>query len=162
MESNELESLMGSAEQVFEREARNVEDHLDVSSAALLQLRKACRLLQAAERLHEKGYYTLGIEAAFVSIERTIEFRLLEQEVFESDTLPQNHTDVYESGANLGLYSEAFQMRLVDLWKDYRSKTYYRNGLASAKRADCMTELARELHRHVLGFPQQGHECVCD
>lgn len=49
MESNELQSLMERAEQVFEREARNVEAHLDVSSAALLQLRKACRLLQAAE-----------------------------------------------------------------------------------------------------------------
>lgn len=162
MESNELRSLMQRAEQVFEREAREVEDHLDVSSAALLQLRKACRLLQAAEELHTQGYYTLGVEAAFVSIERTIEFRLLEQEIYESDTLPQNHIDVYESGADIGLYSEEFEMGLIDLWKDYRSKTYYRDGLASAERADCMTDLARELHRHVLGFSQQGYECVCD
>lgn len=69
---------------------------------------------------------------------------------------------MYESGADLGLYSEAFEMGLIDLWKDYRSKTYYRDGLASAERADCMTDLARELHRHVLGFSQQGYECVCD
>lgn len=161
MESNELESLMERAERVFEREARNVEDHLDVSSAALLQLRKACRLLQAAERLHRDGYYTLGIEAAFVSMERTVEFRLLEQGIFDSDTLPQNHTDVYETGADEGLYSEEFQTRLEDLWKDYRSKTYYRDGLASAERAERVSDLARELHRHVLGFSSQGHECVC-
>lgn len=162
MESNELESLLERAERTFEREARTVEDHLDVSSAALLQLRKACRLLQAAERLREEGYYTVGIESAFVSMERTVEFRLLEQEVFESDDLPQNHTDVYESGADVGLYSEEFQRRLEELWKDYRSKTYYRDGLASANRADRTNALARELHRHVVGFSQQGYECVCD
>lgn len=162
MESKELQSLMESAERVFERDARNVEDHLDVSSAALLQLRKACRLLQAAEQLHQSGYYTLGIEAAFVSMERTVEFRLLEQGVFSSDRLPQNHTDVYESGANLGLYSEEFRMQLEDLWKDYRSKTYYRDGYATSDRAEQMMRLARELHRHVLGFSQQGHECVCE
>lgn len=162
MESNELESLLERTERIFEREARDVEDHLDVSSAALLQLRKACRLLQAGERLHEEGYYTLGIEAAFASMERTIEFRLLEEGIFDADTLPQNHADVYESGVDVGLYSEEFRTRLEDLWRDYRSKTYYRDGLASADRANHMTDLARELHRHVLGFSRQEYECVCD
>ena len=58
----------------FDRQPTEIESGLDVDDAALLQLRKACRLLSGAEALHEANYHTLVIEASFVAIERTIEF----------------------------------------------------------------------------------------
>lgn len=50
-----------------------------MDDVALLQLRKACRLLSGATALRDEAYYTLVVEASVVAIERTIEFRLLER-----------------------------------------------------------------------------------
>ncbi|MFW6376668.1 MAG: hypothetical protein ACOC0F_01715, partial [archaeon] len=55
MEGSEIEALLDSTREVFERRPKNVEDGLDVSSPAMLQLRKACRLLVAANALVERG-----------------------------------------------------------------------------------------------------------
>ena len=65
-----------------------------VSDSVTLQLRKACRLLDAAGFLLDRnGHFTIIIEASFVSIERSIHFYVEEKGY---DVAGQRHTEVYE------------------------------------------------------------------
>ncbi|ADB63093.1 hypothetical protein Htur_4275 (plasmid) [Haloterrigena turkmenica DSM 5511] len=161
MSSTRIEQLIGNAQAAFDRRPADVEPGLDVEDAALLQLRKACRLLAGAEALHDAAYYTLVIEASFVAIERTVEFRLLERGTMEPDDLPGTHPGVYREAAAVGIFSEPAAEDLADLWRNHRAKTYYQDGLASAERAQAMYTLASEIHAFVIGRSSQGHECRC-
>ncbi|AWB28741.1 hypothetical protein [Halococcoides cellulosivorans] len=162
MSSTEIERLVEAAHAAFDRRPTEVETGLDVDSGSLLQLRKGCRLLDGAETLREDGYYTIVIEASFVAIERTIEFRLLERGRTQPSDLPGTHPGVYREAASAGIVSEETANDLADLWRDHRAKTYYRDGLATADRADAMLALAHELHAFVVGRSRHGHECRCD
>lgn len=71
---DDIKPELSTAAEAFRRGEQTTEAGLDVKSADLIQLRKACRLLSGAGRLLEDGYYTLTIEAAFTSIERTLLF----------------------------------------------------------------------------------------
>lgn len=161
MSSTRIDQLIDEAQAAFDRRPTAIEPGLEVEDAALLQLRKACRLLAGADALHEAEYYTLGIEAAFVAIERTVEFRLLERGTMEPDDLPGTHLGVYREAASVGIVAESTAEELADLWRDHRAKTYYQDGLASAERARAMAALATELHDFVVGRSSQGHECLC-
>lgn len=161
MSSTRIEHLINEAQAAFDRQPTDIEPGLDVSDAALLQLRKACRLLAGAEALHDAEYYTLVIEASFVAIERTVEFRLLERGTMEPDDLPGTHPGVYREAAAVGIFAESMAADLADLWRDHRAKTYYQDGLASANRAQAMYVLASEIHAFVIGRSSQGHECLC-
>ena len=125
MSSTRIEQLLDDAQAAFDQRPTNIETGLDVSDAALLQLRKACRLLAGAEALQEEGYYTLVIEASFVAIERTVEFRLLERGTMEPTELPGTHPGVYGEAVATGIFSESMANGLADLWRDHRAKTYY-------------------------------------
>lgn len=162
MSSTRIEQLLDDAQAAFDQRPTNIETGLDVSDAALLQLRKACRLLAGAEALQEEGYYTLVIEASFVAIERTVEFRLLERGTMEPTDLPGTHPGVYGEAAATGIFSESMANDLADLWRDHRAKTYYQDGLAAAERAETMYELAKEVHEFVVGRSSRGHECRCE
>jgi hypothetical protein len=162
MSSTRIEQLVDEVQVAFDALPTDIEQGLDVDDAALLQLRKACRLLAGAGDLRDAGYYTLVIEASFVAIERTVEFRLLEQGETEPDDLPGTHPGVYREAATIGLFSESTADDLADLWRDHRAKTYYQDGLATATRAEKLYELAREVHAFVVGRSPQGHECVCE
>lgn len=137
------------------------EAELDPTQPALTQLRKACRLLDACRvlRTHD-GYHTSVIELSFGAIERTIQFYILDS---TTDTLGayQRHEAVYERGAELNLYSMTVKDQLLQLWRENRSATYYRNTVATAEQADAMFTLAVELHRSVCERAQQAHECRC-
>jgi hypothetical protein len=161
MSSTRIEALIDEVQAAFDRRPTDIEAGLDVEDAALLQLRKACRLLAGAEALQDASYYTLVIEASFVAIERTVEFRLLERGTMQPDDLPGTHPGVYREAAAAGVFGEPMAADLADLWRDHRAKTYYQDGLASAARADAMYELATELHAYVTGRSRQGHECIC-
>ncbi|QSG14228.1 hypothetical protein [Halapricum desulfuricans] len=161
MSSTRIEQLVDDAQAAFDRRPTDIEPGLDVSSAALLQLRKACRLLAGADALQEQGYYTLVIEASFVTMERTVEFRLLERGKMEPTDLPGTHPGVYGEAASAGIFSETMANDLADLWRDHRAKTYYQDGLAAAERAASMYALAQEVHEFVVGRSSQGHECLC-
>ena len=132
-----------------------------MSDPALLQLRKACRLLAGAEALQAQGYYTLVIEASFVAMERTVEFRLLERGTMEPADLPGTHPGVYRAAAAAGIFDKSMADDLADLWRDHRAKTYYQDGLAAAERAETMHALAKEVHALVVSRSSQGHECLC-
>jgi hypothetical protein len=162
MSSTRIEQLVDDAQAAFDRRPADIESGLDVSDPAVLQLRKACRLLAGADTLWEHGYYTLVIESAFVAIERTVEFRLLERGTMEPTDLPGTHPGVYHEAATAGIFTEATAEDLADLWRDHRAKTYYQDGLAAAERAETMHALAREVHTFVVGRSSQGHECLCE
>lgn len=162
MSSTRIEQLLNDAQAAFDRRPTDIESGLDVSDAALLQLRKACRLLAGAEALQEQGYYTLVIEASFVAMERTVEFRLLDRGTMEPADLPGTHPGVYREAASAGFFSESMADDLADLWRDHRAKTYYQDGLAAAERAETMYALAQEVHAFVVGRSPQGHECLCE
>jgi HEPN domain-containing protein len=161
MSSTEIARLIDQAEQSFDAPPEAVETGLEIQDAALLQLRKACRLLASADQHLEGGYYTLVIEASFVAIERSIEFRLLERGNLEPRALPGSHTTVYREAAQVGVLSEESADQLADLWRNHRAKTCYQDGLATRERAQRLHDLATEIHRFVVGRSDQGHECLC-
>ena len=162
MSSTRIAQLLDDAQAAFDRIPNDIESGLDVSDPALLQLRKACRLLAGAEALQEQGYYTLVIEASFVAMERTVEFRLLERGTMEPADLPGTHPGVYREAASAGIFDESMASDLADLWRDHRAKTYYQDGLAAAERAETIYALAQEVHAFFVGRSLQGHECLCE
>lgn len=162
MSSTRIEHLVDQVQASFDRRPTEIEPGLDVEDAALLQLRKACRLLAGAESLRSDGYYTLVVEASFVAIERTVEFRLLDRGTTEPDDLPGSHPGVYREAASVGIFAESVAEDLADLWRDHRAKTYYQDGLATAERAEKTDALASEIHAFVVGRSARGHECLCD
>lgn len=162
MSSTRIEQLIDDVQAAFDRRPAEIESGLDVEDAALLQLRKACRLLAGAEALRDAQYYTLVIEASFVAIERTVEFRLLERGTMQPDALPGTHPGVYREAAATGVFAESMAEDLADLWREHRAKTYYQDGLASADRAEVMYALASEIHAYIIGRSRQGHECLCN
>lgn len=161
MSSTRIEQLIDDVQAAFDRRPTKIESGLDVEDAALLQLRKACRLLTGAEALRDANYYTLVIEASFVAIERTVEFRLLERGTMQPDDLPGTHPGVYREAAAAGVFATSMAEDLADLWREHRAKTYYQDGLATADRAETMYALAHEIHAYIVGRSRQGHECLC-
>lgn len=161
MSSTRIEQYIDDVQAAFDRRPTDIEPGLAVTDAGLLQLRKACRLLDGAEALQDAEYYTLVIEASFVAIERTVEFRLLERGTMQPDDLPGTHPGVYREAKAIGIFAESTADDLADLWREHRAKTYYQDGLASADRADAMYTLASEIHEYILGRSRHGHECLC-
>lgn len=156
-----MDETLDDALDAFRQTPDTPEDGLRVDEPALLQLRKACRLLEAAEFLQaEDGYYTLVIEASFAVIERTLQFYLLEQELLDDDDFV-THRHVYDLGRQAGLYDAEFRDKLRNLWQNNRSRTYYREGIGSQQTAAHMTALARQLHDHVLQLAGRSHACIC-
>ncbi|WP_254544656.1 hypothetical protein [Halomarina pelagica] len=163
MDNSYVDDALIDAEAAFqETRGQTGESDLDVSDAALVQLRKACRLLKAARTLREQnGYYTVVIEASFVAVERSIQFYLLHRGHASGEDLRYEHTAVYQQGGAVNLFSEAFADRLTQLWKRNRAEVYYRETVASAEQADAMLSLAEAVHRYILNFASLRHECAC-
>lgn len=162
MDNSHIEDALDRTQELFDQAPAQVEPGLEVESADLLQLRKACRLLETARHLQsENGYYTVVIETSFAAIERTLQFYLLKNDFLYPDEYV-NHREVYERGSEAGLYSNNFKEKLVALWRNNRSRSYYREGVGSKARADHMLELAAAIHNHVLQLAGERHECICD
>jgi hypothetical protein len=161
MEDSDIADVLDDVQTRFERPGDDFEEALDVDDATLLQLRKACRLIDAAQFLREEdGYYTVIVEASFAAIERTIQFYLLDKGLLHEDEYI-DHENVYSRGVNAGLYGDEFAGKLTNLWRNNRSDTYYREGIATEARAGKMLELAEEIHHYVLQLAGESHECVC-
>jgi len=162
MDNSHIEDKLDEVQELFDRRPEEVETGLKVDDHSMLQLRKGCRLLEAANHLiEENGYYTVVIESCFGAIERTLQFYLLENNFLYPDDYI-DHQDVYQQGHEAGLYNQEFSDKLISLWRNNRSKSYYREGVGSQERADKMLELAEEIHGHVLQLAGQSHECVCE
>jgi hypothetical protein len=162
MDDSYVEEALTDAQRAFEREPVHKESGLDTDDDALLQLRKACRLLDAAHFLRtQNGYYTVVIESSFIAIERSIHFYLLHATGLDSSEFV-THTDVYERGAEANLYSTSLRDQLLQLWRENRSKTYYRQAVGGETQADGMLELASAVHQYILDYLSIGHECICE
>lgn len=163
MDDSYVDDALTDAKVAFQQtHGHTAESDLNVSDASLVQLRKACRLLEAARTLREQnGYYTVVIEASFVAVERSIQFYLLHRGYASAEDLRYEHTAVYQQGAEVNLFSEAFADRLIQLWKQNRAEVYYRETVASAEQADAMLSLARAVHQYILNFASLRYECVC-
>ncbi len=159
---DDIEPELSNAQDSFRRGGQTAEEGLDVSSADLVQLRKACRLLSGAERLLEDGYYTLTIEAAFTSIERTLLFWLITEGHHDSSQPPQSHTTAINRSAEVGFITDDVATDLEDLWNENRAQTYYQDGMATDERANAMVALADETHSQIINLVGQSHECICE
>lgn len=161
MDDSRVEAVLDEAIDLFDTRPSDVEAGLDVASAELIQLRKACRLLDAARHLDRvNGYFTVVIEISFAAIERTVQFHLLANGFIHPEEYV-DHRIVYERGREAGLYSEAFEEKLVRLWRNNRSRSYYRDGVATRPRAEKLRELSSAIHSHVLQLAGEHHECIC-
>jgi len=162
MDDSDIEEHLDSVLELFNGRPQSVETGLDVEASEMVQLRKACRLLEAGRRLNdEDGFYTLVIEASFAAIERTLQFYLIERGVMSAEEFV-GHEEVYERGVSAGLYGEGFKEKMAALWRNNRSRSYYREGVGTDERATEMLELAAQIHDHVLQLAGRSHECVCE
>lgn len=162
MDNSHIEDKLDDVQDLFDEKPREVETGLEVDSAEKLQLRKACRLLEAGRHLKsENGYYTVVIETSFAAIERTLQFYLIDNNFLDPEEYV-DHREVYERSSKAGLYNKEFKEKLVALWRNNRSRSYYREGVGSRERANEMLELAEEIHSHVLQLAGQHHECICN
>ena len=159
---DDIEPRLSNAQAAFRRGGQTSEEGLDVSSADLVQLRKACRLLSGAKRLLEDGYYTLTIEAAFTSIERTLLFWLITEGHHDPSQPPQSHTTAINRSAEVGFVTAEVATELEGLWNENRAHTYYQDGMATDDRANSMVALADEIHSQISTLAGQSHECLCD
>lgn len=161
MDGSDVQDALEAAEQAFERATDTVEPGLDVDDDALVQLRKGCRLLTAARTMREQDAHTVVVETSFGSIERLLHFYLLRRAGLDvSEYL--NHEMVYERAAEANLYSNELRDKFLQLWRENRSRTYYRQFVSGERHADAMLALAETVHDHVLGLTGATHECGCD
>lgn len=161
MENSDVADALAAAERSFEHSPETIEEGLDVDEAELVQLRRACRLLAAGSLLLDEGYFTVVIESSFVAIERTIQFRLIHDGAMGPSEVITSHRRLYQRGAEIGLYDEAFGDDLAELWTQNRTKTYYRLGIATEAQAEAMQDLATEFHHHLVEVSRTSHECLC-
>ena len=161
IDHDDIEPRLSDAQDAFRSGGQISEEGLDVASADLVQLRKACRLLSGAGTLCEDGYYTLTIEAAFTSIERTLLFWLITEGHHDPSQPPQSHTTAINRSADVGFITEEVAMELEDLWNENRAHTYYQDGMATKERANAMLALAGDIHTQIINLVGQSHECLC-
>jgi HEPN domain-containing protein len=159
---DDIEPELSNAHEAFRYGGQTHETGLEVSSADLVQLRKACRLLSGADRLLEDGYYTLTIEAAFTSIERSLLFWLITEGHHDPSQPPQSHTTAINRSAAVGFITDEVATELEELWNENRAHTYYQDGMATEQRANSMVKLAAELHAQIINLAGQSHECICE
>jgi hypothetical protein len=128
----------------------------------VIQLRKACRLLDACRLLRDHdGYHTSVIEMSFAAIERTLEFYALTASNDTIDDFREGHDRAYDRGAELGLTTEETARRLKQLYRDNRAAAYYRDTVAARQQADAMFHLAVAIHDYVKNLARLSHECCC-
>ena len=138
-----------------------VEPGLDVDENALVQLRKACRILDGIRTLRDVDrHYTLIVEGSFAVIERTVQFYVIHSGVAQTGEI-HDHGDTFELGARAGVFTEATAEEIAELWQSYRNGLYYQQDRATAEQADAMLAYATCLHEHVPGLAGRSHDCIC-
>lgn len=126
------------------------------------QLRKACRLIEAAETLQEHdGYHTAVVELSFGSIERSFEFFAIA--VGNDDIEDFNdHRDSYERVAHLGAISQGLKEDFIGLYFEYRTESYYAERTVTKEETAAMFSLAIATHDYLRDRPQDHYGCLCD
>jgi hypothetical protein len=165
-EPDDLGEAVAHAEDAFGGQLGqpDYEEGLDPNDhdADVIQLRKACRLLDACRLLRDHdGYHTSVIEMSFAAIERTLECYALTASNDTIDDFREGHDRAYDRGADLALITEETARRLKQLYRDNRAAAYYRDTVAAAQQAEAMFDLAVLVHDYVKDFARCSHECRC-
>lgn len=165
-EPDELAGAVAHAEDAFGGQLGrpDYEEGLDPGDydVDVIQLRKACRLLDACRLLRDHdGYHTSVIEMSFAAIERTLEFYALTASNDTIDDFREGHDRAYDRAASLNLITEETARRLKQLYRDNRAAAYYRATVAAARQAEAMFDLAVLIHDYVKDFARYSHECRC-
>jgi hypothetical protein len=165
-EPDTLTDAVARAEDAFGGQLRrpDYEEGLDPNEhdPDVIQLRKACRLLDACRLLRDHdGYHTSVIEMSFAAIERTLEFYALTASNDTIDDFREGHDRAYDRGAELGLVTEETARRLKQLYRDNRAAAYYRDTVAAKQQAEATFDLAVAIHDYVRSFARLSHECRC-
>ena len=138
------------------------EEGLDDVSDEKAQLRKACRLIAAAETLREQnGYHTAIVELAFGAIERSFEFYAITMSVDSVRDFMDHEYDyrrVFELGAASSEMKEDFQA----LYNENRAASYYSGRAVTAEQAEAMLALAVEAHEFLRDHPRTHFGCLCE
>jgi hypothetical protein len=138
-----------------------VEPGLDVTEDALIQLRKACRILDGIGALRDiDRHYTLVVEGSFPAIERSVQFYAVDAGAVESNEI-RDHNETFGLGAEAGLFTANTADELIGLWETYRNGLYYQQRRATAEQADAMLTYARCLHEHATALAGRRHDCIC-
>lgn len=154
--SEELSSVVAA----FSRRG-TVEPGLDVDGEALLQLRKACRILDGIRALRDiDRHHTLVVEGSFAALERTVQFYVVDQGLAASDDM-QSHKDTFDFGAQAGVFAQSTKNELVGLWQNHRNGTYYQQERATAEEAAAILEYAECMHEHIPTLAGRAHDCIC-
>lgn len=158
------QALQDALSRLQRPERQRIEDDLETDGdEALVQLRKACRLLEAVRALRESdGYDTSVIELSFAAIERSLQFYLVHRGGYEMTEF-FDHATVYVEGVRRGvnMYSEELAEQFRTLWAQNRSALYYRGALATHEQADALFVLAESVHRWIIEYASIFHECRC-
>lgn len=126
------------------------------------QLRKACRLIEAAETLQDNnGYFTAVVELSFGAIERSFEFYAIavgrdDVEDFE------DHEQSYERAADLGAISGQLAEDFIALYSLNRVPSYYEERAIMEEESDAMFNLAMETHEFLRDHPVEHYNCLCE
>lgn len=159
-ETDPCSDELGDAVLAFNRRG-TIEPGLDVEEDALIQLRKACRILDGVRALRDiDRHYTLVVEGSFAAIERTIQFYVVDSGAAASTDLT-THADTFEYGARAGVFSTETADELAELWQNYRNGLYYQEQRATAEQAGAMLAYATCLHDHVPTLAGREHDCIC-
>lgn len=163
MDNSYVEDALDGAESAFrDPRGQTPETGLETDDVAVVQLRKACRLLDAARTLRtQNGYYTVVIEASFVAIERSLQAYLLHRRATPPEEFRQSHTEVYDAAVEAGLFSRDFANRVRQLWEQNRAAVYYQEMAGSDEQAQAMLDLAEDVHQFVRDYASIHHECIC-
>lgn len=162
--SDDLQDAIDLAEDAFDGGSMRIPDpepQIDTEADFSTQFTKACRLLDSIEVLQEQGqFYTAVTELGFGAIERSTEAYVIwtgNDEISDFHT----HDDPYNRAVEIGLYPRDFGDRLSHLYDDNRVESYYGGNRATDQQAEAMSELALEIHGHVLSQFRDPTVCQC-
>lgn len=126
------------------------------------QLRKACRLIDAARTLQDNnGYHTAVVELSFGAIERSFEFYAIAVSGDEVQDFTAHETP-YERGADLGVISPDMRDDFLGLYHENRAPSYYSDRAVTAEEAEAMLELAVTTHGFLRDHPRGHYDCLCE
>jgi hypothetical protein len=113
--------------------------------------------------LLEDGYYTLTIEAAFTSIERTLLFWLITEDHHDPAQPPQSHTTAINRSADVGFLTDGVATELEDLWKENRAhRTTWMEWPRTLAQMRWSALLARSIHRASISLGNLTNVSVRD
>lgn len=156
-----VEVALDGASETFEIGGTPEAGLADVSDEKA-QLRKACRLIAAAETLRrQNGYHTAVVELAFGAIERSFEFYAI---AMSDDSVRDfmDHEYAYRRVFELGAVSSTMKEDFQALYNENRAASYYSGRAVTAEQAEAMLALAVETHEFLRDHPREHFGCLCE